>query len=193
MTSSESASARPATSTPPPARFSIARTSAGRTRRSARRCARSSACPSSSANDARCATLGEYTFGSGKQTKDFVLLTLGTGIGGGIVARRRVGAWLPLGGRRDRSPSDTSERRLRLRLRQDRLFRSASLGNGTDSSRLCGRALVSAQPPARRLARKAQLEEDPPSGAGRRRSRPGGLEAISSETSRSAWQTSLRS
>lgn len=39
------------------------------------------------ANDARCATLGEYTFGIGKQTKDFVLLTLGTGIGGGIVAR----------------------------------------------------------------------------------------------------------
>ena len=38
------------------------------------------------ANDARCATLGEYTFGTGKQTKDFVLLTLGTGIGGGIVA-----------------------------------------------------------------------------------------------------------
>ncbi|MBV8720977.1 MAG: ROK family protein [Candidatus Eremiobacteraeota bacterium] len=37
-------------------------------------------------NDARCATLGEYTFGSGKGTKDFVLLTLGTGIGGGIVA-----------------------------------------------------------------------------------------------------------
>ncbi|HEV3092223.1 MAG TPA: ROK family protein [Candidatus Cybelea sp.] len=38
------------------------------------------------ANDARCATLGEYAFGSGKGTKDFVLLTLGTGIGGGIVA-----------------------------------------------------------------------------------------------------------
>jgi glucokinase len=38
------------------------------------------------ANDARCATLGEYTFGSGKGTKDFVLLTLGTGIGGGIIA-----------------------------------------------------------------------------------------------------------
>ncbi|MBV8153160.1 MAG: ROK family protein [Candidatus Eremiobacteraeota bacterium] len=37
-------------------------------------------------NDARCATLGEYTFGSGKGTKDFVLLTLGTGIGCGIVA-----------------------------------------------------------------------------------------------------------
>lgn len=38
------------------------------------------------ANDARCATLGEYTFGTGRGTKDFVLLTLGTGIGGGIVA-----------------------------------------------------------------------------------------------------------
>ena len=38
-------------------------------------------------NDARCATLGEYTYGSGAGTKDFVLLTLGTGIGGGIVGR----------------------------------------------------------------------------------------------------------
>ncbi|MBV8148825.1 MAG: ROK family protein [Candidatus Eremiobacteraeota bacterium] len=36
-------------------------------------------------NDARCATLGEHAFGSGRGTKDFVLLTLGTGIGGGIV------------------------------------------------------------------------------------------------------------
>jgi glucokinase len=38
------------------------------------------------ANDARCATLGEHTFGSGRGTKNFVMLTLGTGIGGGIVA-----------------------------------------------------------------------------------------------------------
>lgn len=38
------------------------------------------------ANDARCATLGEYTFGTGKGTNDFVLITLGTGIGGGIVS-----------------------------------------------------------------------------------------------------------
>ncbi len=37
-------------------------------------------------NDARCATLGEYAFGTGRDTKNFVLLTLGTGIGGGIVA-----------------------------------------------------------------------------------------------------------
>lgn len=38
------------------------------------------------ANDARCATLGEYTHGAGKGSKNFVLLTLGTGIGGGIIA-----------------------------------------------------------------------------------------------------------
>jgi glucokinase len=37
-------------------------------------------------NDARCATLGEYVHGIGQGTTNFVLLTLGTGIGGGIVA-----------------------------------------------------------------------------------------------------------
>lgn len=37
-------------------------------------------------NDARCATLGEHTYGSGRGIDNFVMLTLGTGIGGGIVA-----------------------------------------------------------------------------------------------------------
>ncbi len=41
-------------------------------------------------NDARCATLGEYTYGIGMGTQHFVLLTLGTGIGGGIVAAGRL-------------------------------------------------------------------------------------------------------
>ncbi|MHB8194495.1 MAG: ROK family protein [Vulcanimicrobiaceae bacterium] len=36
-------------------------------------------------NDARCATLGEYEFGIGQGSMDFALLTLGTGIGGGVV------------------------------------------------------------------------------------------------------------
>jgi glucokinase len=43
-------------------------------------------CPVYVANDAKCAALAEYVFGVGKGTHDFVLLTLGTGIGGGIVA-----------------------------------------------------------------------------------------------------------
>jgi glucokinase len=42
------------------------------------------------ANDARCATLGEYAFGTGVGTQNFVLLTLGTGIGGGIVGGGRL-------------------------------------------------------------------------------------------------------
>lgn len=41
-------------------------------------------------NDARCATLGEHAYGSGRGTSDFTLLTLGTGIGGGIVAGGRL-------------------------------------------------------------------------------------------------------
>lgn len=41
-------------------------------------------------NDARCATLGEYLFGSGKGTTEFALITLGTGIGGGFVSGGRL-------------------------------------------------------------------------------------------------------
>ncbi len=35
-------------------------------------------------NDANCAAVGEAWLGAGKQFKDFILLTLGTGVGGGI-------------------------------------------------------------------------------------------------------------
>jgi len=41
-------------------------------------------------NDARSATLGEYLFGVGKGTNDFALITIGTGIGGGLVCERRL-------------------------------------------------------------------------------------------------------
>ncbi len=48
-------------------------------------------------NDARCATLGEYVHGVGQGTRDFVLLTLGTGIGGGIVAAGAVALGYQMG------------------------------------------------------------------------------------------------
>jgi glucokinase len=41
-------------------------------------------------NDARSATLGEYLHGCGKGTQEFALITLGTGIGGGIVTGGRL-------------------------------------------------------------------------------------------------------
>ncbi|MBV8553290.1 MAG: ROK family protein [Acidobacteriaceae bacterium] len=41
-------------------------------------------------NDANAAALGEMWMGAGAQVKDLILLTLGTGIGGGIVSNGRV-------------------------------------------------------------------------------------------------------
>ena len=41
--------------------------------------------PVSLANDADCAAAGEFLFGSGKGTRDFTLVTLGTGVGGGLI------------------------------------------------------------------------------------------------------------
>lgn len=41
-------------------------------------------------NDANVAALGEATFGSGKDFDDMILLTLGTGVGGGIVVDKKL-------------------------------------------------------------------------------------------------------
>jgi glucokinase len=41
-------------------------------------------------NDGTCATLGEMRFGAGRPFDRFVLITIGTGIGGGVVVGRRV-------------------------------------------------------------------------------------------------------
>jgi len=41
-------------------------------------------------NDANCAALGEVTFGSAVDCDNIVLVTLGTGIGGGIVMNKRI-------------------------------------------------------------------------------------------------------
>ena len=42
------------------------------------------------ANDANVAALGEYKFGSGKNTNSIVLVTLGTGVGGGAIIDGRM-------------------------------------------------------------------------------------------------------
>jgi glucokinase len=41
-------------------------------------------------NDANCATLAEHEWGAGRGITDFVMVTLGTGIGGGVVADGRL-------------------------------------------------------------------------------------------------------
>jgi glucokinase len=41
-------------------------------------------------NDAKAAVLGEYLFGGSKNCRNFVLLTLGTGVGGGVIANGRL-------------------------------------------------------------------------------------------------------
>ena len=46
--------------------------------------------PSFLLNDASAAALGEHRYGAGQGTKDMVLLTVGTGIGGGIIVNGRL-------------------------------------------------------------------------------------------------------
>jgi len=44
-------------------------------------------CPTVIENDANCAAVGEHRRGAGADTANFVALTLGTGVGGGIIVR----------------------------------------------------------------------------------------------------------
>jgi glucokinase len=41
-------------------------------------------------NDATCATIGEHLFGAGREFTDYILVTIGTGIGGGIILNDRI-------------------------------------------------------------------------------------------------------
>ena len=41
-------------------------------------------------NDANAAAIGEMHFGSGKSLKSFIMVTLGTGIGGGIIVNKKI-------------------------------------------------------------------------------------------------------
>jgi glucokinase len=47
-------------------------------------------CPVAVDNDATCATLAEWRYGAGRGCSDLVLVTLGTGIGGGLVMGGRL-------------------------------------------------------------------------------------------------------
>ena len=143
------------------------------------------------ANDARCATLGEYTFGTGKLTKDFVLLTLGTGIGGGIVARRRARARTQVGGRRDRAPTRFARPDgFICSCGKTGCFEAQASGTGLIRHAFQSRILVSAQRAARRRARQAQFEEDPARRAGGRRPRARRVEKLHRRSGDRACQTS---
>jgi glucokinase len=49
-------------------------------------------------NDASCAAYAEFRFGAGRGTRDFLMLTLGTGVGGGAVSAGRLfRAWTEFG------------------------------------------------------------------------------------------------
>ena len=41
-------------------------------------------------NDANAAAIGELTFGNGKNYRSFIMITLGTGVGGGIVINKKI-------------------------------------------------------------------------------------------------------
>lgn len=41
-------------------------------------------------NDAKAAAIGEMVYGGAKGMKDFVVITLGTGLGSGIVINREI-------------------------------------------------------------------------------------------------------
>ena len=47
-------------------------------------------CPVFLLNDARMATLGEFTFGRGRSVDTMIFLTIGTGIGGGVIVDRKL-------------------------------------------------------------------------------------------------------
>ena len=101
-------------------------------------------------NDANAAAWGEFTFGAGHDVDDLLLVTVGTGIGGGIVPRRRAVPRRLRRRRRDR-PHAGGARRAAVRLRQPRLLRAVRQrqragprgpGRGPGRAPLLARALL---------------------------------------------------
>ena len=64
---------------------SAASTCRSRTRRCATACTSGSAFRSALDNDANAAAIGEWRAGAGRGDDDLVMLTLGTGVGGGVI------------------------------------------------------------------------------------------------------------
>ena len=98
-------------------------------------------------NDANCAALGETLFGAGEGAKNSVMVTLGTGVGTGIIADGRLITGHPSAGwgrgqslgRCGRRTYNNQSRRRDLRLRKERLLRGVRFGNRayeSDSIRL---------------------------------------------------------
>jgi glucokinase len=77
-------------------------------------------------NDANAAAWGEFRFGAGKDVENLILVTLGTGVGGGVISHGVLlrGTWGTGGelGHYYRTP-----RRSPLRMRQPGMPRSSRL------------------------------------------------------------------
>ena len=111
-------------------------------------------------NDARCATLGEYTYGTGRGTQDFVLLTLGTGIGGGIVSAGTLAVGLKAGAGEIGHHQIRATDGFYCNCGKTRMLRSAGIRHGTHPPRSRDRRVVPAQRTRARQAGEARLQID---------------------------------
>lgn len=77
--------------------------------------------PVEAGNDANVAALGEMWKGGGQGHKNLVAVTLGTGVGGGIIADGKILSGTTGGSRRDRPYPCDGRRERKMQLRQLRL------------------------------------------------------------------------
>ena len=91
-------------------------------------------------NDANVAALAEYRFGAARGARNLVMLTIGTGIGGGIIIKGEVYRGTTRRRRRARPRRDRRERPpLPGQLPKPRLRRGARLRHGAGARGRAGR------------------------------------------------------